>query len=192
MKISKLLLAIAAVTAIAACFSSCSDSKSYAELLTDENHQVNYFLSLHRVETEIPADNNFEVGPDAPYYKMDSDGNVFMQVLEKGTDVKPETNDRVYFRYIRYNLFSYKVGEDNSAIASGNANNMGYVPVFFLLDNLSIQQSTQYGTGIQVPMHYLGYDAKVNLVVKSQVGATSEVADVIPYLYTISYFKSQI
>ena len=192
MKISRFFLSIVAVVAMTAGFSSCSDSKSYAELLTDENHQVNYFLSLHRVETEIPADNNFEVGPDAPYYKMDSDGNVFMQVLEKGTDVKPEANDRVYFRYIRYNMFSYRVGEDNSAIASGNANNMGYVPVFFLLDNLTIQQSTQYGTGIQVPMHYLGYDAKVNLVVKSQVGATSEVADVIPYLYTISYFKSQI
>ncbi len=191
MKLRNIFMAIIAVAAIIPAVTSCSDSKSYAELLTDENHTVNHFLSLHRVVTEIPDDNKFEIGPDAPYYKMDSDGNVYMQVLDAGTDEKPETNDRVYFRYLRYNLFSYEVGSDTNT-PSGNADNMSYTPVFFLLDNVTIQQSTQYGTGIQVPMHYLGYNAKVNLVVKSQVGATSEIADVIPYLYTISYFKSQI
>ncbi|MDE6417451.1 MAG: DUF4827 domain-containing protein [Duncaniella sp.] len=191
MKLRNIFMAILMLAAIVPAVTSCSDSKSYAELLTDENHRVNYFLSLHRVETEIPADNKFEVGPDAPYYKMDTEGNVYMQVLDPGSAEKPEANDRVYFRYLRYNLFSYEPGSDDNS-PQGNANNMGYNPVFFLLDNVSIQQSTQYGTGIQVPMHYLGYNAKVNLVVKSQVGATSEIADVIPYLYTISYFKSQI
>lgn len=41
---------------------SCSDSKSYAELLTEENHTVNNFLSQHRVVDHIPADSVFEVG----------------------------------------------------------------------------------------------------------------------------------
>lgn len=191
MKLRNILMAMLMLAALLPAATSCSDSKSYAELLTDENHRVNYFLSLHRVVTEIPADNKFETGPDAPYYKMDDEGNVYMQVLDPGSDVKPEANDRVYFRYLRYNLFSYEPGSDDNT-PSGNADNMSYTPVFFLLDNVTVQQSTQYGTGIQVPMHYLGYDAKVNLVVKSQVGATSEIADVIPYLYTISYYKSQI
>ncbi len=190
MKLRNILMAMLMLAALLPAATSCSDSKRYAELLTDETHRVNYFLSLHRVVTEIPADNKFETGPDAPYYKMDDEGNVYMQVLDPGSDVKPEANDRVYFRYLRYNLFSYEPGSDDNT-PNGNADNMSYTPVFFLLDNVTVQQSTQYGTGIQVPMHYLGYDAKVNLVVKSQVGATSEIADVIPYLYTISYYKSQ-
>ncbi len=190
-KYSAIILASLAAMLLGVALQSCNDSKSYAELLTDENKEVNYFLSQHRVIDEIPADSVFETGPDAPYYKMDNEGNVYMQVLDKGSSERPILNARVYFRYMRYNLYNYVVGGDNN-VGSGNADNVGYTPTFFLLGNMSVQQSTQYGTGIQVPMYFLGYDAKVNLVVKSQQGATSEVANVIPYLYTISYFKSQI
>lgn len=63
---------------------------------------------------------------------------------------------------------------------------------FFLFDNTSVSQSTQYGTGIQLPMKFLGYNAKVNLVIKSQDGPTDEMSYVIPYLYTITYYKSMI
>lgn len=47
--------------------SSCEDGKSYADMLTDEEHAVNRFLADQRVSNEIPADTVFEVGPDAPY-----------------------------------------------------------------------------------------------------------------------------
>ena len=62
MKLRNIFMAIIAVAAIIPAVTSCSDSKSYAELLTDENHTVNHFLSLHRVVTEIPDDNKFEIG----------------------------------------------------------------------------------------------------------------------------------
>lgn len=188
---NNIITAILAVVTLGIFATSCDDNKSYAELLTDENKVVNYFLSQHRVIDEIPADSVFETGPDAPYYKMDDEGNVYMQVLDKGSDDKPLVNSRVYFRYMRYNLYNYEVGSDSN-VGAGNADNVGLTPTFFLLGNVTVQQSTQYGTGIQVPMYYLGYDAKVNILIKSQQGATSEIANVIPYLYTISYFKSQI
>lgn len=190
MKISKIIFAAMAAM-LALTFASCNDSQSYADLLNDENKVVNEFLSQHRVIDEIPADSVFEVGPDAPYYRMDEEGNVYMQVLDKGSDEKPLLNARVYFRYMRYNLYTYVVGSDDNT-GSGNADNLGYQSTFFLLGNVSISQSTQYGTGIQVPMYYLGYNAKVNLIVKSQQGLTSEISNVVPYLYTISYFKSQL
>ena len=41
---------------------SCSDNKSYAEYLEDEQKAVNLYLSDHRVIAEIPADTVFEYG----------------------------------------------------------------------------------------------------------------------------------
>ena len=41
-------------------------------------------------------------------------------------------------------------------------------------------------------MLYLGYNAKVNLIIKSQAGPENDMAYVVPYLYTITYYKSMI
>lgn len=171
---------------------SCEDTKSYAELLADENQAVNKFLVQNKVIDHLPENGEFEVGEDAPYYCIDDDGNVYMQVLRVGDGQKPEKNDRVYFRFTRYNLFYYVVGGDNSLLGSGNSESVNSEYTFFLFDNITVAQSTQYGTGIQLPMKYLGYNAQVNLVIKSQAGATDEISYVVPYLYTITYYKSMI
>ena len=102
MKILKKLsaLTLAALASIAV-LSSCSDSKSYADRLMDENKAVNLFLSNHRVEHQIPEDNNFEVGPDAPYYRLDDEGNIYMQVLRKvdGEENMATDNQLISFRW---------------------------------------------------------------------------------------------
>ena len=36
------------------------------------------------------------------------------------------------------------------------------------------------------------FDCEVNLVIKSQYGIASEISNVVPYLYNVRYFKSQI
>lgn len=185
---NKLYTTILSLLCLMAAATSCSDNKSYAELLTDENHCVNAFLAEHRLVDGIPADSVFLTGPDAPYYRIDEDSNVYMQVLQPGTDERAQTGDRVYFRYMRYNLLSYVVGSDDN-IGAGNANNMNTESTFFIFDNLYISQSYQYGEGIQLPMRFLGYDCKVNLIIKSQAGPESDMAYVTPYLYEISYYK---
>lgn len=189
---NRIIIPIIFLLAFLGLTTGCEDSKSYADLLADENKAVNKFLVEHRVIDEIPADSVFEIGPDAPYYRIDDEGNVYMQVLSAGTDERPAKGDRVYFRYMRYSLYQYVVGEDNSLIGTGNADNMNSLVTSFLFENTTISQSTQYGTGIQLPMYFLGYNAKVNLVIKSQDGPTSEISYVTPYLYTISYFKPAI
>ncbi len=173
--------------------SSCSDSKSYAEMLTDENHAVNTFLSQQRVIDKIPTANTvFEVGENAPYYRLDTEGNVYMQVLSLGDDEKVEDEARVYFRYTRYNLFYYTVGADNTLIGAGNSDDMTSLSTFFIFGNETISESTQYGTGIQLPLKYLGYNSRVNIVIKSQAGSQADMSYVTPYLYTISYYKPMI
>lgn len=180
-------LSIAAIASIAL-LSSCSDTKSYAERLVDENKAVNLFLSNYRVENSLPEDNNFEVGPDAPYYRLDDEGNIYMQVLRTGDrENNMATDDQlIYFRWTRYNLlYAYNYGEEYS---EGNAEDMSMNPTYFRFNNTTNSSSTQWGTGIQMPLNYLGIDCEVNIVIKSQYGVSSEIANVTPYMYNVRYF----
>lgn len=171
------------------CFSGCDDSKSYAELLTEENKAVNRFLANQRVINEIPADSTFafEVGENAPYYRLDEDGNMYMQVIKRGTPGNyAETDQIIYFRYTRYNLNQYK--DDTLPDGVGNVSDMGYSNAWFRYDNYSLQSSYQWGTGIQIPLKYLPIDCEVNIVIKSQYGFYEEMSYVIPFLFNIRYY----
>lgn len=174
---------------------ACSDSKSYAELLKEETEYVNEFLADQRVVGHVPADSVFEVGPTAPYYMIEPEGNVYMQVLDAGDlNVKPEYDDRVYFRFTRYSLALYEDGVLSGG--GGNADDVaggnGLGSTYFLFDNLQASSSSMYGNAIQLPMHFLGNNAKVNLVVKSQFGWSNETANVTPFLYNIRYYSSPL
>ena len=57
-------------------FTSCNDGKTYAELLESEDHYVNNFLADNIVFNEIPADTVFETGENAPYYRLDEEGDI--------------------------------------------------------------------------------------------------------------------
>ncbi len=176
-----------------ATLTGCNDDRSYAELLDEEDKSVNRYLVNQIVIDQIPADSVFEVGENAPYYRLDDDATVYMQVLEVGDKERPVTNDRVYFRFIRYNLNYYKEGE--TMTGSGNADNVapGAIgPTYFLFNNYSSTASSQWGVGLQMPMRFLGWNAKVNLIVKSRSGLTNEETTVVPYLYTLTYYKPQI
>ena len=72
---------------------------------------------------DIPADTVFEVGPDAPYYRLDEDGQLYMQVLNAGTPgYKVQYNEQIYFRYTRYALEAYKDGK----LPQGTGNNLSF------------------------------------------------------------------
>ena len=177
---------------VALALASCSDSESYADLLNDERHATNAYLANCRVVNEIPKDTVFETGKDAPYYRLDEEGNVYMQVIKAGdrkTD-KANPSEKIYFRYMRYNLnYWYKYGE---MYGQGNENDMNAAPTYFQYGNYTLAISSQWGYGIQLPLVYLGVDSEVNLVIKSQYGWASEISNVAPYLYHVRYFRNQI
>lgn len=188
MKLQKIFLPLIAVALMLGA-SACKDSKSYAELLNEETKSVNAFLADQNLILDIPEDSVFLFGPDAPYYRLDEDGNVFMQVIDPGSDRRVPDNAQVYFRFTRYNLHEYAAtgvlpsGYGNSEdMLSGNAS--------FRFGNYTLTSSSQWGSAIQLPLNFLGYDCEVNLVVKSQLGLSSEISQVIPYLYNLRYFEA--
>ena len=189
LKLKMLLLSLVAVTIGA---TSCSHNKSYAEQLADERVAVNLFLAGQRVVNDIPADTIFETGSNAPYYRIDEDGNVYMQVLSNtGLDARPKTDDVVYFRYMRYNVITWCVNNGDAAKV-GNMDDMKNPSTYFLYDNYTVETSVQYGQGIQMPLQFVGVGSEVNLIIKSQKGLTDEVADVNPYHWHVRYYKSKM
>lgn len=190
-------LLLLSIIAGGAFVTSCSKSQSYSELLRDEEHAVNWFLAQHKVSLDIPADSiSFETGTDAPFYKLDEDGNVYMQVINKGdigTDGKPvnkvEAGDQVYFRYERKNILAmYQTGEDYE---NGNSDDLTVEPSYFIYKNKTMQVSYRWGTGIQMPLRFFGYDCEVNLVLKSYCGFMSDQTYCYPYLINLRYFKPE-
>lgn len=186
-------------------FISCDEGESYADLLEDETAAVNNFLACQRIENSIPEDSIFQYGPNAPYYRMEKDGNIYMQVIKPGSkDNMAKKDETIFFRFTRYDLFQY-VHEDgkcyNDSVTGlpnglpegfGNANDFDYKNTSFKFGNYSTPSSASWGTAIQLPLYYLGIDCEVNIVVKSQFGYTDEISNVVPYLYNVRYFKSQI
>ncbi|MDE6269589.1 MAG: DUF4827 domain-containing protein [Muribaculaceae bacterium] len=184
-------IAFAALALSGLAVASCDNTKSYAELLDDENHYVNMYLADQRVVPDIPKDTIFEVGPNAPFYRLDEDGNLYMQVLNAGTPGnKAEADELIYFRFTRYSLYGYKGGELSNGI--GNETDMSFNDCSFRFGNYQLQSSSQWGSGIQYPLALLPIDCEVNLIVKSQLGLTQEIAEVVPYLYHLRYYRPKI
>lgn len=193
-----MILAVAAMSI----FTGCDNSKSYAELLDEENRATNAFLVNQHVVGSIPPDNNFEVGINAPYYQLDEDGFVFMQVLNAGTKGNNAIDDQlIYFRFTRYSLKNYTwdgtskntngyYGEFSAS--EGNSENLNGGNASFRFQNQTSPNTLQWGEGLQMPLKFLPIDCEVNLVIKSQMGYQSEQTYVTPYLFHVRYFKSQI
>lgn len=170
---------------------SCKDKKSYADLLNDELHAVNYFLAKQQIINEIPADTVFVCGENAPFYRIDDEGNLYMQVINPGTKTnKVKDNELIYFRYTRYNLLAFM--RDGTWTGEGNSLNASASPTSFRFNNYTLSSSSAYGSGVQAPLKYLGVDCEVNLVIRSQYGISEEIAAVTPYLYNLRYFRSPL
>lgn len=163
---------------------ACKDTKTYADLLHDEDMYVNNFLADNIVLLDIPADTVFVTGAAAPYYRLDHDGMLYMQVLNAGTPGnRVENDEQIYFRYTRYALSAYKNGQ----LGQGEGNDITLGATWFRYNNYQLQSSYMWGPGVQYPLLYLPIDCEVNIIIKSQMGVTSEQAEVQPYLWHLTY-----
>lgn len=173
--------------------SSCSNSVSYSDLLKDEQEASNWFLAQQRVCNEIPSDSVFEVGPDAPYYRMDPDGYIYMQVLNPGTKDIPAAGDQVYFTFTRWSIQDMYAKDSLEVDGQGNQNDFlnSVGQTYFIFGNMNVASSSNYGSGIQKPVAFLGYNSEVNIVLKSYYGFSSESTTCVPYLVNVRYFKAE-
>lgn len=172
---------------------SCDDTESYSDLLKKEQKATNWFLAQHKVCNTIPADSIFEVGPNAPYYRLDDDGYVYMQVLKAGDKDIPASGDQVYFMFTRYNIQT--MYSENTLDVAGVGNQDDFLTsignTYFIFNNYTVNSSREFGSGIQIPVSYLGYNSEVNILLKSYYGFSSDNTACIPYLVNTRYFKAE-
>lgn len=141
----KILGATALLTA-GILFSGCNDSKSYAELLTEENQAINAYLLNQKVETTLPDDGNFLTGEDAPFYKLDEEGNVYMKVIDAGKpEWMAESDELVYFRFTRWSLLSYNPYTNEHIDGWGNSDDLGLGSASFRFGNYTLSSSSAWG-----------------------------------------------
>lgn len=191
MKMKNIIIAAGALMLLMLA-TGCEKTKSYSELLQDEEHACNWYLAQNEIVVNIPEDSVFKVGKDAPFYKMDGDGNVYMRVIKDGDrSKKPKKGDRVYFSFLRQNIKMLMQGLWDKDYWDGNADNMAVGSYSFILGETTLTSSTQWGTGIQLPVTYLGYYSEVELVVKSLEGfVDSDQTNCVPYVYKLRYFPA--
>ncbi len=192
----KIIQIFVVLSALAAMFASCDENKSYAELLDEEDEAIDAFFVDKILINEVPADSVFITLKDVPnndtalvpYYKMDKDGNTYMQVLNAGDmDNRFIQGEDVNIRYKRVNLKALMSGSNPTP--EGNINPMNAVVIRF--GNTSLPGTTQYGLGVQVPLMYLGDECEVNMVIRSKYGFSAELTYVLPYLFNTRYYKSK-
>lgn len=192
----RLIYSLMAALAMAMLFASCSKTESYTDLLKKEQKASNWFLAQHKVYNEIPADSVFITGKDAPYYKMDDDGYVYMQVITapdpKDREI-PSTGDKVYFTFTRWNISTMYNNNTLDVAGAGNQENfLGLEPTtYFIFNNYSVSASSRFGSGMQLPLSYLGYNSEVNILLKSYYGFAEDNTTCIPYKVNVRYFKAE-
>ena len=145
-----------------------------------------------RVVNEIPSDTVFETGEDAPFYRIDKEGNVYMQVIrasDRKTD-KAKPSEKIYFRYMRYNLIYWYYYD--TWYGEGNEDDMSFSSTYFQYGDYTLSTSSQWGYGIQLPLSFVGVESEVNVIIQSQYGLSAEISNVQPYLYHIRYFRNKI
>jgi len=190
MKKSGTVLFTAIAITAAALTSGCDDSKSYAELLTEEGQAINNYLVNHRVETTLPENNNFIVGEDAPFYQLDEEGNVYMQVIDPGNpEYMAELDEQIYFRFTRWSLLNYEPFTGYLPEGWGNNDDLSLGSSSFRFGNYTLSSSSTWGSGIQMPLNYIALESRVKLIIRSQYGLSSEISNVTPFLYDVRYLK---
>lgn len=181
-------------TALTLGLGSCEKSQSYSELLRQEEKAVNRFLAGQRVENKIPEDSiSFETGKDAPFYRLDTDGYLYMQVINKGDlSQKVKPGDLVYFRFNREDLKAKYLGQDTGTIGNQNGfQNSADYSFSFVFKNNYLASTEAWGLGVQWPLKFLGYNSEVNLVLQSYYGFSDDQTQCIPYLINIKYYRPE-
>lgn len=157
------------------------------DLRNRENRAIKKYISQFRVIDAVPDVKDIQTGSDAPYYKLDVDGKIYMQVLKIGNGSVPEYGDKIYFRFDRYNLI-YFLEHGHLGDPSGNISDISLSATSFILNDVD----SQWGSAIQMPMLLgLPLGSEVYLVVASDLGFTNEIANITPFLYKVMYLRDE-
>lgn len=195
----KLVLLFLSLLAFSFAFQACDDSKTYAEMLEEEDDAIAAFI----------RDNDIQVISQTEFFNNDSttdvskneyvqlSSGVYMQIVDKGSDNLADTvknNDLILVRFMEYSILD----KDTSL---SNLNAVETVDEFkYTITSSSIAaiftqgyMYSVYGPSVPagwlVPLPYVRDMAHVKLIVPSKMGHSTAMQYVYPYFYDIKKYQ---
>lgn len=195
----KLVLLFLSLLAFSFAFQACDDSKTYAEMLEEEDDAIAAFI----------RDNDIQVISQTEFFNNDSttdvskneyvqlSSGVYMQIVDKGSDNLADTvknNDLILVRFMEYSILD----KDTSL---SNLNSVETVDEFkYTITSSSIAaiftqgyMYSVYGPSVPagwlVPLPYVRDMAHIKLIVPSKMGHSTAMQYVYPYFYDIKKYQ---
>ena len=202
----KLVLLFLSLLAFSFAFQACDDSKTYAEMLEEEDDAIAAFI----------RDNDIQVISQTEFFNNDSttdvskneyvqlSSGVYMQIVKKGIEdedgnlLNPndtvKNNDLILVRFMEYSILD----KDTSL---SNLNSVETVDEFkYTITSSSIAaiftqgyMYSVYGPSVPagwlVPLPYVRDMAHVKLIVPSKMGHSTAMQYVYPYFYDIKKYQ---
>lgn len=172
---NKLVFTFGFVISLLLLTTACSKTKSYAEMVKEENEAISRFIEEEglSVVEEMPSTIPFA---DKVYYKTPE--GLYIHIKAKGTPVSFSADpDKVYMEYEAYSFF-----KSNST--KGGA---GTLPSFSYNNQYAAYGSDYLCEGMLIPIKTekfgLGDDSRVNIIIPSKLGTSSQQSAVEPVYY---------
>lgn len=193
----KLILSILALMAICIGFQACSDTKTYAEMMEEEDDAIRDFIKA----------NDITVISQSEFYAQDSmTGNneyvqltsgVYMNIVDKGSSSPSDTvknNDLILVRFMEYDILAEDTTLSNIA-DPGNVDEFKYTKTSTSIAGIFTQgyMYNYYGSSVPagwlVPLDYVRSGAHVKLIVPHKMGHSTALSNVYPYFYDIQKYQ---
>ena len=196
----KLVLLFLSLLAFSFAFQACDDSKTYAEMLEEEDDAIAAFI----------RDNDIQVISQTEFFNNDSttdvskneyvqlSSGVYMQIVDKGSDNLADTvknNDLILVRFMEYSILDKDTSLSNlNAVETVDefkytVTSSSIAGIFTQGYMLSYYSSTAVPAGWLVPLPYVRDMAHVKLIVPSKMGHSTAMQYVYPYFYDIKKYQ---
>ena len=198
----KLLLLFFILLAVGFSFQACDDTKTYAEMLEEEDDAIADFINKEGIkvisQTEF-FDNDSVTDVEKNEFVQLSSG-VYMQIVDKGSgsDNPADTvknNDLVLVRFMEYSLLDKDTTLSNLTLPylvdefKYTASSSSIAGIFIQGLMYMAYGYTAVPAGWLVPLPYVRDKAHVRLIVPSKMGHQSAMQYVYPYYYDITKYQ---
>lgn len=196
----KLTLCLLAFIACSIALQGCDDTKTYAEMLEEEEDAINAFIKDSSIvvisQSQFHAQDSTTDVTKNEYVHLAS--GVYMQIVDKGSELASDTvknNDELLVRFSEYDLINQGLTYSNIDIpytvdafrytVTSSSIAATFIEGYYMYNTGSL--STSVPAGWLVALTYVRDRAHVRLIVPSKMGSASAMSAVYPYYYDIKY-----
>lgn len=192
----KLTLLFIALLCVGAFFQACDNTKTYAEMLSDEKDAINDFIKTNKIkvisQSEFEKDTITDVA--ANEYVGFSNG-VYMQIVDRGEGDTVKTRDEILARFMEYDIMQKDTTIVSNFGTDGGVDSFNYtvsgssISGTFIAGNMLHYYGANVPSGWLIPLPYIKDRAHVKLIVPSKMGHSIASQYVYPYFYDITKFQ---